>query len=182
MDFDTIEGMITADQLTVHAIGDYILQSDWQAQNKTRAHFPAFCHALVYSLGFLVFTPSWKAWAVIFGTHFLIDRYRLACYLVWAKNFLSPKVWWKKTPAGWSPVSNQDARSWLTWHEIGKPGIFNKPIEEIEEIRKAPMLPFSECAATGYPPSTPAWLSVWLLIIADNICHILINGLALKFL
>lgn len=33
--------------------------------------------------------------------------------------------------------------------------------------------------ATGYPDDVPAWLSVWLLIVADNILHILINGAVL---
>jgi len=129
--------ILSCDQIFIHGIGDYITQSDWMAQNKTKAHLPAFCHALVYSLGFLMFTPSPLAWLVIFGMHFLIDRYRLARYIVWAKNFLGPRG--------------------------GNPS-------------------FSDCAATGYPPSTPAWLSVWLMIIADNILHVAINGAALKFL
>lgn len=30
----------------------------------------------------------------------------------------------------------------------------------------------------GYPASTPAWLSTWLMIITDNLIHILINFLA----
>ncbi len=33
--------------------------------------------------------------------------------------------------------------------------------------------------ATGYPSATPAWLAVWLLIIADNTLHLLINHYAL---
>lgn len=126
--------MITADQLTLHLIGDYILQSDWMAQNKTKDHLPAFVHALVYSLPFLVLGPSLPAWVVIFGTHFFIDRYRLARYVVWAKNWLGP----------------------------------NRP--------------WSECKGTGYPDDRPAWLAVWLLIIADNIMHIVINGAALRYL
>jgi hypothetical protein len=40
--------MITADQILIHAIGDYILQSDWMANEKTKRWFPAACHALVY--------------------------------------------------------------------------------------------------------------------------------------
>lgn len=126
--------MITADQLLCHAIGDYILQSDWMANNKTSRFWPAFLHAWVYSLGFIFFGPSIPAWLVIFGTHFLIDRYRLARYVVWAKNWLGP----------------------------------NRP--------------WSECVGTGYPADRQAWLAVWLLIIADNILHVAINGAALKFL
>lgn len=39
-----------------------------------------------------------------------------------------------------------------------------------------------ECSATGFPAEMPAWLSVWLLIVTDNVIHILINGFALHFL
>ena len=35
---------------------------------------------------------------------------------------------------------------------------------------------------TGYPPETPAWMAVWLLIIADNTLHLTINFLALRYL
>lgn len=40
----------------------------------------------------------------------------------------------------------------------------------------------SELKTTGYPASTPAWLSVWLMIIADNTTHVVINTLAIIFL
>ncbi|KQT59989.1 hypothetical protein ASG52_19885 [Methylobacterium sp. Leaf456] len=33
--------------------------------------------------------------------------------------------------------------------------------------------------ATGYTDDVPPWLAVWLLIIADNVLHILINGAVL---
>ena len=72
-------------QLILHLIGDYVTQSDWMAQNKTKAHFPAAAHALVYSLPFLLI-GSWQAFAVICATHFLIDRFRLARFVVYAKN------------------------------------------------------------------------------------------------
>ena len=46
----------------------------------------------------------------------------------------------------------------------------------------APTLPtWSECKATGYPSDTPAWLAVWLLIVADNAMHIIMNALALQY-
>jgi len=34
----------------------------------------------------------------------------------------------------------------------------------------------------GFPEDTPKWLSVWLLIIIDNIFHVVCNMLALHFL
>jgi hypothetical protein len=36
--------------------------------------------------------------------------------------------------------------------------------------------------ATGYPNDTPPWLAVWLLIIADNVIHLLINAAAVILL
>jgi hypothetical protein len=123
--------MITADQLVAHAVGDYILQSDWMATEKTKQNSAAAAHAFTYTLPFLFLTRSPAALLVILATHFIIDRWRLARYVVWAKNWLGP----------------------------------NKP--------------WSECVATGYPADRPAWLTVWLLIIADNTLHVICNGIAL---
>lgn len=137
--------MITADQLVAHAIGDYLLQSDWMANRKRSENIACFWHALAYGLCFLPFVlradpnpHGAAAWLVIVGTHFLIDRYGLARYVVWAKNWLAPR-WWMQAP-------------------------------------------WAQCQATGYPPERPPFLAVWLLIIADNILHVVINGLALRFL
>lgn len=121
--------MFTADQIVAHAVGDYLLQSDWMANNKTKQYLAAGVHALVYSLSFLLFEPSFTALFVIFFSHFLIDRFRLARFVCWIKN------------GPWRPLT-----------------------------------------ATGYPEFTPAWLAVWLLIIADNTLHVLINGAAMRWL
>lgn len=126
--------MITADQLVAHAIGDYVLQSDWMATEKTKRTVAALAHVAAYAVPFIVLGASPAALALIVGTHFVIDRWRLARYAVWAKNWLGP----------------------------------NRP--------------WSECVATGYPPDRPAWMTVWLLIIADNVLHVLCNGLALRYL
>jgi hypothetical protein len=144
-------------QLLSHLFGDYILQSDWMAQNKTKRSWPAFVHALLYSLCFVPLcwdSNQWLgyrghhllpfSWMVIFGTHFLIDRFRLARYVVWTKNFMGP---W--TVKDWAITT--------------------------------PNASLSECP-TGYPPATPIWLSVWLLIVADNTLHLSINYLALGHL
>ena len=82
--------MITADQLLAHLVGDYLLQSDWMATEKTKRHLAAWLHALCYALPFLFLRPSPAALVVIVVTHALIDRYRLARYVVWLKNFLAP--------------------------------------------------------------------------------------------
>ena len=127
------------EQLILHLFGDYVTQSDWMAQNKTKQFEPAFVHALVYSAPFGLLTQHarlpWCAFTVILLTHFLIDRFRLARYVVFAKNFI-----------GWP---------WPTWED---------------------------CKATGYPSDRPAWLAVWLLIVADNTMHLAINYAALRWL
>ncbi len=37
----------------------------------------------------------------------------------------------------------------------------------------------ADLKTTGYPASTPPWLAVWLMIIADNSLHLLINTAAI---
>jgi hypothetical protein len=74
-------------QLLLHLCGDYITQSHWMATNKTRAWFPAFIHSTIYSLPFLLI-GSYSAVLVIWLTHLLIDRFRLARFVVFAKNHL----------------------------------------------------------------------------------------------
>lgn len=129
------------EQLILHLFGDYITQSHWMAQNKAKRFYPAAVHALIYSLPFLILSPSLAAFSVILVTHFLIDRYRLARFVVWFKNsILSP--WW----------GLEQSDDWV------------------------------DCRSTGYPKDVPAWMSVWLLIAADNTLHLAINYSALRWL
>lgn len=81
------------EQLILHLLGDYVTQSDWMANEKTRSSVAAGAHAVVYALPFLLLA-SWPAFAVILGTHFLIDRFRLARYVAYGKNFLAPSSYW----------------------------------------------------------------------------------------
>ena len=83
-------------QLILHLIGDYLLQSDWMALNKTKCSKAAAVHAITYSLPFLIICPSLNAFLVICITHFFIDRYRLARYVVFAKSRIGPKRYWHK--------------------------------------------------------------------------------------
>ncbi len=74
-------------QLLLHLLGDYVTQSDWMATRKTVSTWAAFVHATLYSLPFFLL-GGYRAVFVIWSTHLLIDRFRLARYLVFAKNFL----------------------------------------------------------------------------------------------
>lgn len=51
-----------------HLVGDYILQSHWEAQEKTKRWWPALLHAVTYGLPFLLVTQSPWALLVIVGT------------------------------------------------------------------------------------------------------------------
>lgn len=123
------------EQLLLHLIGDYLTQTHWMATEKTRRTLAAFCHATVYSLPFLLLTQSAAALFVIWSTHLVIDRYRLARHVVFAKNWITDRS--------------------LTW---------------------------ADCSGTGYHKDVPPWLSVWLLIAADNVLHLCINYSALRWL
>jgi hypothetical protein len=100
-------------ELILHLLGDYVTQSDWMASEKTKNSTAAAAHALVYSLPFLLLGPSLSAFAVILGTHFVIDRYRLARYVAYAKNYLAPQKWWFQ----WADCSatgyHKDRPAWL---------------------------------------------------------------------
>jgi hypothetical protein len=120
--------LFTADQIVAHLVGDYILQSHWMATEKVKNSVAAAIHAVCYTLPFLLITQSPEAIGIILVSHFFVDRFRLARYVVWLKN------------GPWKPLT-----------------------------------------ATGYQDDVPAWLSVWLLIIADNTVHIVCNGLAIWY-
>lgn len=141
-------------QLILHLLGDYVLQSDWMAQNKTKSTWAAFCHATVYSLPF-AFIASLNAWLVIWITHLLIDRFRLARYVVYAKNFLAPR----STDLGVTHSAAGSTHQWLDWWH-----------------------PWAECSATGYHKDTPPFLAVWLLIACDNTLHLAINAASIAWL
>lgn len=146
----------TADQLVAHAIGDYILQSDWMADNKTKNSFAAAVNAITYTLPFLLITQSAPALAAICGTHFVIDRWRLARFVVWLKNW---PLTYSRTVVG---TPGADDLGYSEYPSRQEWGWFLKPV-----------------TATGYAESKPAFLSVWLLIIADNILHVVCNALSL---
>ena len=85
------------EQLLLHLTGDYLTQSDWMAVNKAKRSWPALCHVMIYSLPFLLIGSA-AAVAVILLTHFVIDRFRLIRYLIWAKNWLAPHYYpWRES-------------------------------------------------------------------------------------
>ena len=84
----------TIEQLSAHIIGDYVLQSEWMANEKIKNNVAAMVHSIVYTIPFLFLTQDSIALLIITGTHFVIDRWRLARCIAWFRNFLSPPSWW----------------------------------------------------------------------------------------
>lgn len=70
------------EQLIAHLFGDYVLQNHWMANEKVKRWWPAVVHVLLYGVPFLFLVHRWEQWAVIVGTHYLIDRFRLARFWV----------------------------------------------------------------------------------------------------
>lgn len=123
--------------LLAHLVGDYLIQSDWMASEKTKKWWPAIAHGITYTIPYALVTQSLLALAVIAGTHIVIDHYRLARHVGWLKNQAAPKAY-----------------------------------------RSA----WAESKGTGYPADKPAWMAVWLMIIADNTMHLIINAAAVLWL
>jgi len=133
------------------------------ATEKTKRWWPAILHAVAYGMPFLAVTRSPAALAVIVGTHAVIDRYRLARVVVWLKNFLAPV---RRELVAESAIRGQAV--YAHYPRVWRYRSTNPQ--------------WKECSATGYPKETPAFMAVWLLILADNIIHMLINVAAVVWL
>lgn len=156
-------------QLILHLFGDYILQSNWMAVNKSKHTLPCFLHCLTYTLPFLLLTHSLLALTVIFVTHFAIDRTGAARYLVWLKNWQAPDGFprweWCSMTGYFDPeVARVDPRE-MSENDPSTPAMeeLNRLNSDKEMVR-------------------PVWLRVWLLIVADNTLHLACNYLALAYL
>lgn len=74
--------MMALDLLALHMLGDFILQSEWMAQNKLRDSVVRLVHVLCYSVPFAVWGWGYYGWpGVWFGlavamTHFAVDSHR----------------------------------------------------------------------------------------------------------
>ena len=143
------------EQLLVHLLGDFVLQTSWMALNKNKKSFPCLVHVLIYTSCFLLLTTSWKALLVIGATHFIIDRFPI---------IVKKLIWWKNHfPSGYFPYSYCDT----TGYYDNSP--YNSNVGECEISNKfdRPRLFFVTC---------------WLYIITDNFLHLTINYFALKYL
>jgi hypothetical protein len=84
-----------------HLLGDYVLQNNWMANEKTKRWWPALVHGFVYSLPYavlllIIHQPTWGSlvlpWSIIFLTHVVIDHFRVVKYWIWGVNQLAPRA------------------------------------------------------------------------------------------
>src|SRR5678809_245154 len=80
------------------------------ANTKTKRSVACLAHVVTYALPFLFLRPSLPALAVIVVTHFVIDRWRLARFVCWAKNWLGPNRPWSECVATGYP---SDRPPWM---------------------------------------------------------------------
>lgn len=107
--------MFTADQLVAHAVGDYLLQSEWMATRKTSRSSATLLHCLFYLIPFLFITQNPYTLAVIGGTHFVLDRWHLAKHFIWLKNRPWPGSprWSARTETGFPADTPPWLAGWL---------------------------------------------------------------------
>lgn len=107
--------------LMCHVIGDYILQSDWMAQNKRSNVVVAAWHVQAYSIPFLFITAQGfrgitQMWLITLS-HLVIDHWGLARYVCFAKNFLAPRQHWPRWEdtdfTGYSADREKHVTFWL---------------------------------------------------------------------
>lgn len=161
-------------RLIAHLLGDYVVQSDWMARSKTGVPISAGLHGATYAACFLPLTRNLRALTVIGATHAVIDHYRLARYLVWARNQISPAS--ERYPLAEAGGFGQRGRRDLGWayREVGaiNPTLAATDPDYYRELVRD----FADRAPLVYDND---WLHGWLLFIADNTIHLLINEWAL---
>jgi uncharacterized protein DUF3307 len=148
-------------QIFAHLIGDYILQSDWMAMNKSKRTWPCLVHVLLYTSCFLFLTTSWKALLVIGGVHFILDRWPVIIRrLIWLKNHINPNF------------------KYVPFEKCRVTGYFDTIL--MESNADIAFVDKSE-TVNGFQPRLN-YITIWLYIITDNLLHLLTNYLALTYL
>lgn len=109
--------MVASSLVVAHLVGDYLFQEDGMAGNKVKKpgdedSGPVWCfmHALLYTMAHWVVISAatqtielmpWWFYAVVGGTHFLIDRYNLS--RIWMLAF-NQKGFMTGACAPWSKI------------------------------------------------------------------------------
>ncbi len=146
--------------LLAHLVGDYWLQSDYMALNKTKKTLPCLLHVLFYTACFLTLTLSWKALLFIGTTHFIIDRWPVIVKrMIWAKNHFP-------------------TMSYPAYKHCDATGYYDDSPFRPYVVKDEGICQFRQ--KHGEP--RPFYITIWLYIISDNIIHLICNYIALTYL
>lgn len=142
-------------ELIAHLLGDFFFQNQWMADGKVKSSRICAVHVLVYGLFFVALTRSPLALGVIVGTHFVIDRYRLAMR--------------------WMAFYGVACEGVL-------PRRLHRLIADRIAVRSGTVASERWQIAHPLPAAPPGWLAGPLAIVVDNTAHLLINHVALNYL
>jgi hypothetical protein len=91
--------------IVCHFIGDYLLQNDYIAKQKTESNIYALIHVILYGIPFYFLVGFSYYLLFIVLTHFFIDRFRLVIYWIKLINWN-----WKSKNFGFS----EDKPKWMS--------------------------------------------------------------------
>lgn len=142
--------------LLCHLVGDYILQSDWMALNKSKKSLNCLVHVLIYTACFLVLTTSWQALFFIGATHFILDRWPVIIRrIIWLKNHI---------PTG----------KYAPWTHCDSTGYYDDSPYNSRD--------YTDYKALKEYTVRHFYITIWLYIITDNILHLICNAIALGWI
>jgi hypothetical protein len=87
-----------------HMVGDYLLQTDWMANNKKKSSFACAVHCLLWTASVTLFARWWTHWwlpVALFVTHFAQDRTQ---FIRWYMNHMGQKGFSTPPLAPWSMI------------------------------------------------------------------------------
>jgi len=151
--------------LLCHFVGDFWLQTDWMALNKSKNTWNCIVHVLIYTSCFFILTLSWKALLFIGITHFILDRWPIIIRrLLWLKNHF--------------PTGDYPCFEWCDSTGYFDDSPYNT--YKVNEKREAWIRGNNIC--NYYGPPRHYFITIWLYIISDNTLHLTCNLFALYFL
>jgi hypothetical protein len=68
--------------MSIHFLADFVLQSDWMAQGKSKSNWPLAVHVFIYAACFFGF--GWKFATITFWCHFTQD---------WITSRINSRLW-----------------------------------------------------------------------------------------
>ena len=152
-------------QLFAHFFGDFVIQTDWMALNKSKRSFPCLVHVLIYTACFLPITTSWKALLLIGVTHFILDRWHF---------ILKRLIWWK----------NHFPKGYPQYKYCDTTGYYDDSPYNSEEVYRTDWCDIKGNEETLETFGKPRhfFITIWLYVATDNLFHIFINYMAIKYL